>query len=352
MTQVKRRTGRTTRDQGRQALPARGRGGTGTPDRDNPRKMTDHRQAAHRRKLERRIARLGRLFDLASITAQPVSAAQIAEHYENCFGAYRRRHSSEGALHMALNDGRRYDESGFSGQAERLLAAWAGQPVGQVLELGFGQGYNLGVLAPRLPDSQLSGVDLTPGHVAQAQRMLAERGIANVDARQGDFHALPWPDASFDQVYSIEAFCHALDVDVALREVVRVLRPGGTLTLIDGYLTGPPAAMRPEEATAALLAAKGMSMDAIPVEDDVLRAAAAAGLALRRRTVLDAQVQPNVRHFERGVRLFVTWPWLGRRLLARLNPLVMRNLLAGYLMAPAMDAGVWGYRELVLHKPG
>jgi SAM-dependent methyltransferase len=305
----------------------------------------------HRKTLERRIARLGRLFDLDAIAAQQSSAAAIAEHYANCFGTYRRRHSREGALHLGLSAGTRHEESDFKGHAERLLAAWQGQPAGDILELGFGHGYNLGVLAPRLPASRLAGVDLTPAHVAQVHAMLSERGIANVDARQADFHALPWPDASFDQVYSIEAFCHALDLGVALAEVVRVLRPGGKLTLIDGYLTRRPEAMRPEEATAALLAAKGMALSAIQVESDLLEAAAVAGLSLKARTVLDTQVQPNVRHFERGVRLFVTWPWLGRRLLARMNPLVMRNMLAGYLMGPAMDAGIWGYRELVLEKP-
>jgi hypothetical protein len=133
--------------------------------------------------------------------------------------------------------------------------------------------------------------------------------------------------------------------------VARVLKPGAALTLIDGYLTRSPAAMQPDEALAALLAAKGMAMDGIPVEAELLAAAAGAGLVLERRTSLDAQVKPNVQRLERMVRLFVAWPWLARRLLARLNPLAMRNVLAGYLMGPAMDCGIWTYSELVLRKP-
>jgi len=304
-----------------------------------------------RNELQRRIDRLGRVFQLDAIIGQAMGPAQIAEHYENCFGVYRRRHSAEGSLHLALNDGRRFDAAGFGGQAARLQAAWAGQPVARVLELGFGQGYNVGLLAPRLPDTQFSGVDITPGHVAHVQRMLTERGIGNVDARQGDFHALPWPDASFDQVYSIEAFCYARDHATALAEVARVLRPGGALTLIDGYLTRDPRAMQPDEALAALLAAKGMAMEGIPVADKLLQAAVGAGLVLERRTPLDQQVAPNVQRLERMVGLFVRWPWLARRLLARLNPLAMRNVLAGYLMGPAMERGIWTYLELVLRKP-
>ncbi len=313
--------------------------------------MTAIATARSRSRLQRRIDKLGRVFQLDAITAQQMGPAQIAEHYENCFGAYRRRHSSEGSLHLALNTGKRFDAAGFSGQAARLQALWAGQPHAQVLELGFGQGFNLGVLAPALPGTQFSGVDITPGHVAHVQGMLAERGIGNVEARQGDFHALPWPDAQFDQVYSIEAFCYARDLPRALAEVQRVLRPGGALTLVDGYLTRQPAQMQPDEATAALLAAKGMAMDGIPVEDELLQAAAAAGLVLERRTSLAAEVRPNVQRLERLVRIFVGWPWLARRMLRRLNPLAMRNVLAGYLMGPAMDCGIWTYTELVLRKP-
>jgi SAM-dependent methyltransferase len=127
--------------------------------------------------LQRRIAKLAQVFQLDAISAQAMGPAQIAEHYENCFGAYRRRHSSEGSLHLALNDGRRFDEAGFSGQAARLQALWAGQRHAEVLELGFGQGYNLSVLAPALPATRFSGVDITPGHVAHVQALLKERAL-------------------------------------------------------------------------------------------------------------------------------------------------------------------------------
>ena len=306
--------------------------------------------APRRSELQRRIARLGRVFELDSIVAQAMGPAQVAEHYELCFGAYRRRHSSEGSMHLALNEGSRFDAAGFGGQAARLATLWQGQPADAVLELGFGQGYNLGLLAPRLPGTRFTGVDLTPGHVAHAQAMVAERGLANVQLQQGDFHALPWSEPGFDQAYSIEAFCYARDLPRALAEVARVLRPGGTFTLYDGYLTRNPQAMAPDESLAALLAAKGMAMDQIPVADELLRHAEAAGFELVRRTPLDALVAPNVQRLERLVRIFVRWPWLARRLLARLNAVAMRNVLAGYLMGPAMDCGIWTYLELVLRK--
>lgn len=305
-----------------------------------------------RSELARRVARLGRVFPLDAIVAETMEPARVAEYYELSFGAYRRRHSSEGSLHLALNDGGRYDSAGFGGQAARLRQAWAAGRCDTVAELGFGQGYNLAALAAALPRTRLLGIDLTPKHVAHVGALMGERGHAHVELAQGDFHALPWPVASLDHAYSVEAFCYVRDLPRALAEVHRVLKPGGTLTLFDGYLTRPAAAMDPDEAMAVCLAAKGMALDRLPVADELVAAAAAAGLRLERRTVLDAEVAPNVRRFDRQMALFMRWPWLARRMLRRLNPIAMRNVLAGYLMGPAMARGVWTYLELVLRKDG
>jgi len=311
---------------------------------------TTHR--AGRSELGRRIDRLGRVFALDPIVGQAMGPAQVAEYYALSFGAYRRRHSEEGSLHLALNDGDRFDSAGFGGQGARLQALWAGRPTAAVLELGFGQGYNLATLAPRLPGTQFFGLDITPRHVEHVRTMLAERQVGNVRVRKGDFHELPWPAARFDHAYSIEAFCYARDQPRALAEAARVLRPGGTLTLYDGYLTRPTSTMDGDEALAVCLAAKGMAMDSLPVADELLAQAEAAGLELERRTALDRQVAPSVQRLERAVGAFVRWPWLARRMLARMNPVAMRNVLAGYLMGPAMERGIWTYLELVLRKRG
>jgi SAM-dependent methyltransferase len=167
----------------------------------------------------------------------------------------------------------------------------------------------------------------------------------------GDFHSLPYADCRFDQVYCIESFCHAMDLPRALGEVARVLKPGGCFTLFDGYLTVPPQHLQPEQALAVELVARGMAIEQLQVESDLLAAAGRQGLQVQGVARLDAQVMPSLSKLERLTGAVIRFPWLGRRALARRHPARGRNVLAGYLMRNTVALGLIGYREIVLRKP-
>ncbi len=117
---------------------------------------------------------------------------------------------------------------------ERLLVldgrAWAaGQAAGDVLELAVGTGRNL---AHYPPGVRLTGVDLSPAMLALARRRAAELGV-DADLREADATALPFAGASFDTVVVTLSLCTIPDDTAALREVVRVLRPGGGLVAVE-----------------------------------------------------------------------------------------------------------------------
>jgi len=103
---------------------------------------------------------------------------------------------------------------------------WAcGQATGEVLEVAVGTGLNL----PFYPaDVTLTGIDLS-------DRMLdlARRRGRPATLRQADAHALPFADGSFDTVVCTFGLCAIPDVEAAVTEMVRVLRPGGRLILVD-----------------------------------------------------------------------------------------------------------------------
>lgn len=300
--------------------------------------------------LSRRLRKLERVFRVGAIQSQALGAQQVVDYYENCHDAYRKYHSADGAVHMALNDGDAFDPDGFYGQLRRIERDWAPQRPTDVLELAFGQGFNMGYLASRHPACHFSGIDLTPSHLELASQRLRSKGLANTTLTLGDFHHLPYADAAFDHLFCIEAFCYANDLKQAFAEAARVLRPGGCFTLFDGYLPRPPAQLLPDEALAVDLVAKGMAMAELQVVNELLAVARLAGFETRAMTSLDTQVLPSLRRLQRVTGAVIRWPWLGKLALARRHPMRGRNVLAGYLMHSTVILGLIGYRHLVLQK--
>ncbi len=312
-----------------------------------------HRAAADAvtpQQLARRLAKLEALFDIHAIRAEKLDGPAIQAYYRECHAAYRKHHSSEGAAHMALNQGGRFDPDGFAEHLRRIAARWVDQAPADVLEIGFGQGYNLAWLAPRHPGVRFQGVDLTPEHFALAEQRMQGNQLANVRLQLADFHRLPFADNSFDEVYAIEAFCYARDTTAALAEVARVLRPGGRFTLFDGYQPKPSHQMSADGALAVELVARGTSLERWQVPDELCHQAHSVGLQTDAVHWLNAQVLPNLKRLDRLVSAIIRWPWLARRALARRAPARSRNVLSGYLLYPTVAMGILGYCEIVLTK--
>jgi ubiquinone/menaquinone biosynthesis C-methylase UbiE len=105
---------------------------------------------------------------------------------------------------------------------------------GDVLEVAIGTGLNLPLYSP---DVHLTGIDLSPAMLEIAQKRAAEIG-RQADLREGDAHNLPFDGGSFDTVVCTFSLCNIPDVDRAVAEMERVLRPGGRLVLVDHIRSG------------------------------------------------------------------------------------------------------------------
>jgi ubiquinone/menaquinone biosynthesis C-methylase UbiE len=108
----------------------------------------------------------------------------------------------------------------------RAVAGSAGWPYRHALELGCGTGFFLLNLMQGGVIAKGSVTDLSPGMVRAALRNATELGL-NVDGRVADAEVIPYDDDSFDLVVGHAVLHHIPDVPAALREVLRVLRPGG-----------------------------------------------------------------------------------------------------------------------------
>ena len=114
---------------------------------------------------------------------------------------------------------------------EMLGREIAATPHAVVLDLGCGAGHASFAAAPHA--SSVTAYDLTAQMLAVVEREAAARGIKNIATVQGMAEVLPFPNARFDFVISRYSAHHWHDVPAALREVRRVLKPGGRALMID-----------------------------------------------------------------------------------------------------------------------
>jgi ubiquinone/menaquinone biosynthesis C-methylase UbiE len=107
-------------------------------------------------------------------------------------------------------------------------------PPGRLLDIGTGPAWLLKKIREQRPDLKLTGVDISPGMVEQARRNMVKSGLADVvDIQVAAADHLPFADGSLDTVISTGSIHHWKDVAGGLKEVHRVLRPGGLALMYD-----------------------------------------------------------------------------------------------------------------------
>lgn len=103
-----------------------------------------------------------------------------------------------------------------------------------VLEAGCGTGAQTLTLARRSPQARFTSIDISPDSLLMAAQAVREAGLPNVDFRQADIFDLPFAPASFDHVFVCFVLEHLARPVEALACLRAMLRPGGSITVIEG----------------------------------------------------------------------------------------------------------------------
>jgi SAM-dependent methyltransferase len=103
-----------------------------------------------------------------------------------------------------------------------------------LLDCGSGPGSITCDLAELVAPGEVVGLDIQPAQVERGRTLARERGITNVRFEAGSIYALPFADVTFDAAFAHVVLVHLNDPLAALREMRRVLKPGGVVGIRDG----------------------------------------------------------------------------------------------------------------------
>ncbi|SFR04455.1 MULTISPECIES: class I SAM-dependent methyltransferase [unclassified Enterobacter] len=121
---------------------------------------------------------------------------------------------------------------------QQLRARLAGFDHAHVLDMGCGAGHASFAIAGEV--ARVTAYDLSAQMLEVVAGAARDKGLNNVDTQQGYAEALPFADETFDVVISRYSAHHWHDVGKALREVQRVLKPGGVVIIMDVMSPGHP----------------------------------------------------------------------------------------------------------------
>ncbi|RFU30478.1 hypothetical protein B7463_g5882, partial [Scytalidium lignicola] len=136
------------------------------------------------------------------------------------------------AIHHEL----RTAENSATHVLEKLQSIKKANPRLSLLDVGAGSGTISVSFAKAIPDCHVTAVDLNPGILPRAQAIADMAGVKNIEFQQGDIYKLPFADGTLDVTSCHQVLTHLKAPCNALREMLRVTKPGGIVAAREGDL--------------------------------------------------------------------------------------------------------------------
>lgn len=277
--------------------------------------------------------------------------AQVHRYYDAATEDYLRYYQTDWHHHMHYGFDRDLPKGGNPTEhMVRHLAALAGLSKGErLLDAGCGVGGSAIFLAREL------GIECTGITLVESQARLA-RGFARKGApgpaharfAVNDFHVPAFKPGTFDAVWAVESFDHAVDKKAWVASMYSLLKPGGRLIIADGFRAAAPRNGKQAKAYAGFLA--GWAVPHLCSAPELHDYAAAAGFERAHGEDISADVLPHARAIFRFGLIFIPIRWVlaGLGLTSREK---LGNAYATYFQYRAMRQGLWEYWAFCFRKP-
>ncbi len=296
------------------------------------------------------LEQIDQVFGVEELLGQQTDEQAVIDYFQQSFLGYSLFHSPLGSVHLSVSQDGKFRRAGCLYQPRAVAARIERLRPESVLELGAGRGYNLVYLARRFPGVALTGIDVTPRHLAMARlRTLLRR---NVRLKKVSFDDYPLGEEAYGIIFDVESICYSSDLPALLGRVARALTPDGLFLSFNGLRGAELAALPPPWQTAVRLVETGMAVAGFPTEDDWTAWARHSGLRHIRRVDLSKEVLPNFHRFGRLAKRFFRHRRLRRLLRTALPRRLLHNAVVGLLAVETFQRGYHRYLMLECGKRG
>ena len=272
-----------------------------------------------------------------------ISAEDIVDYYDACEIDYRLvwNRGQNIAMHFGYWDETTHNFSEALDRENEVLAKILGiGPQDHVLDAGCGIGGSALDLARRF-GCRVTGITLSANQVASATRHAERADLAGrVDFQRMDYLHTTFADNTFDVTWAVESACHAVDKAAFVREMARLLKPGGRLVMADGFTTASERSAYDHKLMRGWV--EGWCVEALSEVDDMKCNLEKAGFRDITFRDITEHVMPSSKLLHR-----IAWPFvlllhisgfLSKRMRIR-----AKNAVAMCYQYRALKRGLWRY---------
>lgn len=273
----------------------------------------------------------------------------IARYYDTMTVFYHGFYSRVGLHYGLWNRGTLTLRQALFNHKAALLEALGPGPDSAVLDAGCGTGATA-LYFHRMTGCGVTGITLSRDQIRRARRAAARQGTDNrVRFVQGDFAETGLPDTAFTHALTSESLCHARDKSALLRELFRVLRPGGRLVIADFFLERAEHRLSATQRYYHDRVKAGFVIPGFSSRDELREQAQGAGFRISGDVDWTRSVRRTAYHIQFRALLALPFGWLLRSF--RLAPPELMPHLRCCAVQPGALHHLGTYRLMTLDKP-